>query len=128
MFMQNFSSLGISKKAEIFSSKSRDFLKKITKFSNSEKVSNRASQNPLQKFEPSSIFTKISKLIFFLFYKKNDFFKKASTNILPRSYRFYFWNWIAKMWRNSMQNLKNIKNKLLEISADVWEPFLEKKI
>jgi hypothetical protein len=30
--------------------------------------------------------------------------------------------------KNSEQNLKNIKNTLLEISSDVWELFLEEKL
>jgi hypothetical protein len=30
------------------------------------------------------------------------------------------------MWRNSGQNLKNIKNIYFEISTVVWEPFLKK--
>jgi hypothetical protein len=45
-----------------FSSKFQNFLKKISKFSYSEKNPNKASKRHLlPKFEPPSIFTKISK-------------------------------------------------------------------
>jgi hypothetical protein len=50
---------------DLFSRKIQD-LKKKSKFSDSEKVPNRASQKELlAKFEPSSFFINISKMFFF---------------------------------------------------------------
>ena len=59
---------------------------------------------------------------------KLSIFKITSKKILWRSHRFYFWNWIVTMCRNYVENIKNIKNTFFEISADVWDPFLKKKI
>ena len=57
-------------------------------------------------------------LILKIIFKKN----------LWRSHRFHFWNWIAIMYRNLLQNLKNIKNTVFELLAVEWEQFLKKKL